>query len=103
VGEGTCRAGGSASGAALLAAAAVPRSARIAALLFGAVYGVVAVWGFIDGNTVFALLPVNTADNVLHAALAGLGLLAGVASEARAHGGSEGRPHRGPFARPGMR
>lgn len=66
-----------------------PASARAFALGFGAVYAVVTLWGFIDGNTVLGLIPVNTADNVLHLAIAAAGILSGLASSAdRAPGGS---------------
>src|SRR3954466_3415233 len=41
---------------------------------FGAVYGIVTLWGFIDGNDVLGLIPVDTADNLLHLAIASLGL-----------------------------
>lgn len=72
-----------ASGVVLLAAAVKLKAARFTALAFGLVYAVVAVWGFIDGNDVANLIPVNTADNILHAGLAGAGLVAYFASEAR--------------------
>jgi len=72
-----------ASGLVLLAAAAKLGTARVTALAFGLVYAVVAVWGFIDGNDVANVLPVNAADNILHAGLAGAGLAAYFASEAR--------------------
>ena len=61
-----------------------PGSARAFALGFGTVYGIVTLWGFIDGNDVLGLIPVNTADNFLHLAIAGLGLAAGLASTDRA-------------------
>ena len=54
--------------------------ARNFALGFGLVYGVVTLWGFVDGNDVLGLIPVNTADNVLHLAIAALGIAAGLAS-----------------------
>ena len=38
------------------------------------------VWGFVDGNSVLWLVPVNTADNFLHLALGLLGLAAGAAT-----------------------
>ena len=53
---------------------------RLFALGFGAVYLVVTLWGFIEGDTVLWLVPVNTADNLLHLAIAALGLAAGFAS-----------------------
>ncbi len=72
-----------ASGLILLAAAAKLKTARFTALAFGLVYAVVAAWGFIDGNDVANVIPINTADNILHAGLAGAGLAAYFASEAR--------------------
>jgi hypothetical protein len=44
-------------------------------LLAAAVFGVAAVWGFIDGHAVAGLLVAGTANNVTRAALAALGLL----------------------------
>ncbi len=38
--------------------------------VFGIVYGLVAVLGFISGTTVLGLIPVNLADNVLHLVIA---------------------------------
>lgn len=61
-----------------------PASARMFALGFGAVYALVTILGFIDGDSVLGLIPVNTADNFLHLAIAGLGLAAGFASPAPA-------------------
>lgn len=61
-------------------------TARLYALGFGAVYLVVTIWGFIDGNDVFGLLPVNSADNWLHVAIAVTGILAGLASDPRRRG-----------------
>ena len=62
--------------------------ARSYALGFGAVYLIVTLWGFIDGNDVLGLIPVNAADNVLHLLIALLGIGAGLASRdvpARTH------------------
>ena len=70
-----------ASGAIGLALAGSAVGARAFALGFGAVYLVVAIWGFITGdNVLFGLLPVNTEDNFLHLAIALAGLAAGAAS-----------------------
>jgi hypothetical protein len=57
-------------------------SARTYCLLFGIVYALVCVWGFISGNdgSVLAIVPVNTADNVLHLLLAAGGFAAYAAS-----------------------
>jgi hypothetical protein len=55
-------------------------SARAYALGFGAVYLVVTIWGFITGDQVLWLIPVDTADNILHLLIAAAGLAAGLAS-----------------------
>ncbi len=57
-------------------------TARAYALGFGAVYLIVTIYGFVDGNDVLTLLPINTADNFLHLAIAALGIAAGLASPA---------------------
>jgi hypothetical protein len=69
-----------ASGLVLLAASRKRASARAVALGFGLVYGVVAIIGLIDGSDVLGLIPINSADNVLHIALAALGIIAGLIS-----------------------
>src|SRR5919106_6908388 len=52
----------------LLALAAGAYAVRAYALGLGAVYIVVAIWGFIAGNgdSILSIVPVNTEDNVLH-------------------------------------
>jgi hypothetical protein len=64
----------------LWAARAMPR--RWAGI-FGVVYLAVAIWGFIigDGESILSIVPVNTADNVLHVLLGitGLGVYAATA------------------------
>jgi hypothetical protein len=55
-------------------------SARAYALGFGAVYLVVTIWGFITGDQVLWLIPVDTADNILHLLIAAAGLAAGFTS-----------------------
>ena len=59
-------------------------AAREYALGLGAVYVVVAIWGFLlgDGESILGFLPVNTEDNVLHAFLGVAGLAAGLATQA---------------------
>lgn len=66
----------------LAAFAAGARASRTYALVFGAVYIVVAIWGFIigDGDSILGFIPVNTEDNVLHLILGVLGIGAGLAS-----------------------
>ena len=58
-------------------------AARAYAFGLGAVYIVVAVWGFIigSGDSILTIVPVNTADNFLHLAIGILGILAGAATE----------------------
>ena len=77
-----------ATGALGLATFARAASARAYALGLGAVYLVVAIWGFVlgDGGVILNLVPVNTADNVLHVLIALAGLGAGAASPAAAPG-----------------
>jgi hypothetical protein len=55
-------------------------AARAYALGFGAVYLVVTIWGLITGDQVLWLIPVDTADNLLHLLIAAAGLAAGLAS-----------------------
>jgi hypothetical protein len=78
------------SGLLLLSGANRPNAAKRVAMIFGITYLVVTIIGLIDGNDVLSLLPVNAADNVLHALLA-LGALA-VALMARTDEG-ERREH----------
>jgi hypothetical protein len=69
-----------ASGLLLLAASPKRASAKTVAIAFGVVYGIVTIIGLIDGEDVLGLIPVNSADNVLHIALSALGLIAGFMS-----------------------
>ena len=55
-------------------------TARAYAVGFGAVYLVVTIWGFVTGDQVLWLIPVDDADNVLHLLIAAAGLAAGLAS-----------------------
>jgi len=45
--------------------------------VFGIVYGLVTIIGFIQGNTVLGLIGVNMADNLLHLAITAIALYAG--------------------------
>ena len=54
-------------------------TARLAALSFGAIYGVVTIIGLIDGKDVLGLFPVNPADNILHIVLTVAAFAAGLA------------------------
>ena len=74
-----------ASGALGLALMRSAAGARLYALGFGSVYLAVAIWGFIDGSDVLGLIPVNSADNWLHVAIAVTGILAGLASNPHRH------------------
>jgi hypothetical protein len=58
--------------------------ARWYAGIFGAVYALVTIVGFVQGTTVLGLITVNTADNVLHTAiaLASLGVFFGTGNRA---------------------
>ena len=55
-----------------LAMAGSYSSARTYCLLVAVAYTAIAIWGFIlgDGSPILSILPVNTEDNVLHAAIA---------------------------------
>lgn len=66
----------------LLAFALGPIASRAYALGLGAVYLVVAAWGFAvgDGESILSIVPVNTEDNVLHLLIGVVGLGAGAAS-----------------------
>ena len=55
-------------------------TARAYALGFGAVYLIVTIWGFADGNDVLSIIPINGADNVLHLLISLAGIGAGLAS-----------------------
>ena len=74
-----------ASGALGLALAGKASSARLFAIGFGAVYLVVAIWGFAigDGEAILGIIPVNTEDNILHVAISLAGIAAGLASSER--------------------
>jgi hypothetical protein len=71
-----------ATGAIALAVARRQGAARAFAIVFGAVYLLVTALGVLadEPRVVLGLLPINTADNVLHAAVALLGLVLGLAS-----------------------
>ena len=69
-----------ASGLVLLAASPKRASARAVAIGFGLVYGLVAVIGLVDGEDFLGLIPINPADNLLHVALAALGIVSGLIS-----------------------
>lgn len=66
------------SGVAALVASKNDAYAQLYFRIFGAVYAVVALVGWIQGDTVLGIIPVNMADNWLHTLLAvsilGIGL-----------------------------
>jgi Domain of unknown function (DUF4383) len=64
-------------------------SARTYCLVFGLVYLVVCIWGFVAGNdgSILSIIPVNTEDNVLHLLLAAGGFAAYAASSPAAEPG----------------
>ena len=70
----------------LLGLAAAAYAARAYALGVGLVYVVVAVWGFIigSGDSILGIVPVNTADDILHLIVGLAGLAAGATSPAGA-------------------
>jgi hypothetical protein len=68
-----------ASGLLLLVTAAKAAMAKSAALAFGAVYLVVAVWGFVGGEDIL-FVAVNTFDDWFHLVLGLLGVIAGLVS-----------------------
>ena len=45
-----------------------------------------AIIGLIDGEDVLGLIPINSADNLLHIALAALGIVTGLMSRDKVHG-----------------
>jgi hypothetical protein len=74
------------SGVAALASSATEKYARLYFQVFGVVYALVTVIGFVQGDTVLGLIHVNMADNLLHLviALASLYLGFGMKSTERA-------------------
>jgi len=83
-----------ATGAVALAVAGSYGASRAYALLFGVVYLIVTLLGFIagDGEEIFNVIPVNTADNVLHLLLGIAGLGAGLATPAHEPRDAGARP-----------
>ena len=69
-----------ASGAVLLALSKKRATAKAAALTFGVVYGLVTLLGFLDGSDILAIIPINTADNLLHLGITALALISGLVS-----------------------
>ena len=72
-----------ATGLLLLAGLPSPRAARAVCVVFGGAYALVSVLGWIDGSDVLGLIPIDSADNVLHSVLAVLALVAAAAPAPR--------------------
>jgi hypothetical protein len=70
------------SGVVGLAMAGTAARARLYSIGYGAVYVLVTILGFAvgDGGLLLSLIPINTADNVLHLAVALTGIGVGLAS-----------------------
>lgn len=62
---------------ALWVAMSAPDKARLYFQVFGVIYGLVAVIGLIEGDSVLGLIMTNMADHVLHLAIAAVALWAG--------------------------
>lgn len=69
-----------ASGAIAILVGGNQNMSRVFLIIFGLVYGVVAVTGFMQETTVFNIFVVNMADNILHAAIAASCLVVGFGS-----------------------
>ncbi len=65
----------------LLAAAMGFSASRAFLVIFGLVYGAVAVVGFVQGDTVLNLMDVNGADNWLHIGIAAACLIVGLGAK----------------------
>lgn len=80
------------SGLAALAAAWGMYSTRLYFQVFGVIYALVTILGFVQGDSVLGLFGVNMADNVLHLVIAVVALWAGffAKAEAPAMGGMQG-------------
>jgi hypothetical protein len=72
------------SGVAGIALAGTAAKARLFCIGYGIVYVVVTILGFIvgDGGLLLSLIPINTADNLLHGAIALTGLAIGLSTPA---------------------
>lgn len=70
------------SGIVGLAMAGTAAKARLFAIGYGAVYVLVTILGFVvgDGGLLLSIIPINTADNILHLAVAVTGIGIGLAS-----------------------
>ena len=68
----------------LVAFASGVSAARTYAFAIGAVYVIVAVWGFAigDGQSILGIIPINTEDDILHLLIGISGIAAGMATPA---------------------
>ena len=80
------------SGLAGLALWRRPDTARLYALGFGGTYLVVTIWGFLTGDQVLWLVPVDTADNLLHLLISLVGIAAGLSSKTAPQAQTAARP-----------
>ena len=80
------------SGALGLAMARSYSAARAYCLLLAGAYTVVAIWGIAvgDGGEILSILPVNTADNVLHSVIALVSLAVGLGTAAAPRPSTQG-------------
>lgn len=65
----------------IAAAASGDKYSRLYLILFGLVYGLVTVVGFVNAGDILGLFTVNDADNYLHAAIAVVSLGVGFGSK----------------------
>ena len=74
------------SGVVGLAMAGTAAKARLFSIGYGVVYVLVTILGFIvgDGGLLLSIIPINTADNLLHLVIAVTGIGIGLASSAGA-------------------
>ena len=74
------------SGIVGLAMAGTAAKARLFSIGYGVVYVLVTILGFAvgDGGLLLSIIPINTADNVLHLAIAVTGIAIGLSSSAAA-------------------
>jgi hypothetical protein len=74
------------SGIVGLAMAGTAAKARLFSIGYGVVYVLVTILGFVvgDGGLLLSIIPINTADNVLHLAIAVTGIAVGLSSPAAA-------------------
>lgn len=68
-----------------LVGSASERYARLYFQVFGVAYGLVCIIGFIQGDTVLGIIPVNLADNLLHLVIAATALYLGFGSRSSKH------------------